>query len=213
MLLFFGIAGVIAGCASFGGRNSNSSGSDAGYTDNPVVYEDEVKKVRKDNLKTAKEAVEVDQISYKIDDITFTQKLGDHKKEDVNYLTDAVDADGNLTGDEWFVWMDLTVENVSDVEQTAVVNSNLFYGISEDMVIVETDAEAVYINPKEEDRAMNETFYCQLQPEEERKLNLGYIMDGESIIGTLYYGIGSSGSEIDHVNNKFIRVEEYWNEK
>ena len=213
MLLFFGIAGVIAGCASFGGRNSNSSGSDAGYTDNPVVYEDEVKKVRKDNLKTVEDMVEVDHISYKINKMTVSQELGDHKKEDVNYLTDETDAQGNLLGNNRFIWLELTIKNESDTEQTVIVNSNLFYGISEDQVIVEADAEAVYIKPQEKNRPLNESFYCELQPGGERELEVGYIIDRETVKGTLYYGIGSSGSDIDQIDNKFINVEEYWDEK
>ena len=213
ILLFFFIAGIMTGCSFLNKQNADRSISDPGKEDTPVTYENEVKKVRKDNLKTVEDMVEVDHISYKINKMTVSQELGDHKKEDVNYLTDETDAQGNLLGNNRFIWLELTIKNESDTEQTVIVNSNLFYGISEDQVIVEADAEAVYIKPQEKNRPLNESFYCELQPGGERELEVGYVIDRETVKGTLYYGIGSSGSDIDQIDNKFINVEEYWDEK
>lgn len=180
---------------------------------NAVTYEDETKKVIEDNLKTVNNAIEVDNISYKIIKMSVSKKLGEHNKSQVNYLTDEVDKQGNLLGENRFIWLELMVENKTDVQQEIVVNSNVFYGISDDMVVVEADAEAAYISPVENNRPPSERFHCLLKANEKRKLEIGYIIDRKSVKGTLYYGIGSSGSDIDDVNNKFINVEEYWDEK
>ena len=186
---------------------------DSENEDNAITYEDETKKVIGDNLKTVDNVIEFENISYKILKMSVDKKIGKHDKSKINYLTDEVDEQGNLLGENRFIWLELMVENTTDAEQEVVVNSNVFYGISDSMVIVEADAEAVYISPEEKNRRPSERFHCLLKPKESRKLELGYIIDRKSVKGTLYYGIGSSGSDIDDVNNKFINVEEYWHEK
>ncbi len=200
----------LSGCANTDEGNQSTNADD----ETQQEYENEQKYVVKDNIFDADESVEVDGISYQIISISSGTELGNHRKEDVNYLTDEVDEDGNFLGNNRFIWIELATKNENETKTEIVVSSNGFYCIGSDWEIFETGAEAVYISPKDTSFTKpSEVFHCILEPGETRNICLGYWIDKKNVDGHLYYGIGHSGSEIDDVNNKFLDVEEFWNEE
>ena len=192
------VMSMLSGCSL---RNISNAGQ----------YEEEDEAVTgtvlEDNKKTVDDVVLYDEIAYKINNAKITQSLDNRDKDKVNYLTDEVDEQGNLLGDNQFVWIQLEVENQSNEAKEIVLNSNTFYNITEENKTVEASAEAVYISQIEEGRQPNQSFHCLLQPQEKRELEIGYILF-ENLEGDLYYGVGNGGSSIEDVNNKFIRIEE-----
>lgn len=186
---------------------------DKGNVKKGETYENKTMKALDDNLMNANSEVIKDGIAYKITNMTSGKELGNHDMEQVNYLTDEVDKQGNLLGTYRFIWIELTVENKNDEKREVEVNSNNFYGISDAGIIAETGAEGVYISPEEDNRRPSERFHCLLQAGEKRNLELGYLIDVNNVKSALYYGIGNSGSELEDVNNKFLNVEEFWNEE
>lgn len=209
---------ILSGCTSQSNNSGNSgiaqiNGTENGSNQKTEVYEDEIKSVLKDNKLNWNDSVTIDGISYQIQNISIGKELENHNKDDINYLTDEVDENGNFLGTNRFIWMDVKIRNTGNEKKEVIVNSNNFYSISKDNVITETGAEAVYIDQDEKESNPAEHFHCDLNGGEERTITLGYWIDTRNVNGTFYYGIGNSGSSIDDVNNKFLNVEEFWNEK
>lgn len=154
--------------------------------------------------------VQFDGVSYKIESIQFTQQLGNHEKEAVNYLTDAVDENGNLMNANYFAWIKLKLKNDSGKKKEIMLNYRFscIHGNNASEVI----AEAVYISKAQSSRP-DLQFQYYLEAGEEQEVELGYWVDGDTVDGTLCYLIGYSGSQLEYSDNCFLNVEEFWNAK
>lgn len=188
----------------------NSQEDNIGQAD--VTYEDETKTVINDNKYEWNDKVQLEGITYQLVSVQCTQQLDGRDEKKVNYLTDKIDENGNLFDSEWFIWMKIKIKNEGAEQEEVIVNTNTFVNITNENVVTETGAEAVYISP-EQSEEQKEIFHCILNAGEEREVELGYQINENNVSGNLYYCIGYGGSSIDGTDNKFLNVEEFWNEK
>jgi len=190
-------------------KESNLSESDEETLVNEehlTTYADEHHYISLDNLYTLGETVNYEDAEYIVTSITITKDIGEVAKEDINYFSDEeIDEKGNLINNYSYIFVDLTVKNVSGVQKEVLLN-NTFARI-EGKEAFEAGGEARYMNPRQEKTRMADYFKYILDKKEKIQVTVLYIMPDESIIEDMYYVIGSSGSFLDNIDNKFIKVE------
>lgn len=171
----------------------------------PVPTEDELKvEVNAANIKEMNDEVQMDGISWQIMDVAFTKKIGDRDKSKINYWGEKTDEDGNLTGTEEYVWITVKVKNQNG-ERTEIYMNNPLCSIDASYMLDYTPvAEARYISQQSEDKSGVTKFHCTLQPDEEKELELGYIIYKERFDIPCYYRIGSDGDP----NSQYISLED-----
>lgn len=178
----------------------------------PAIYEDEIKKIHDASKRDSQAKVEYENIIYEVKDIEFGKQIGEHEKEAINYWNEQVDSEGNLLGDEQYIWLKLKMVNLLKKKQTVLVNYPIV-SIDSDNTVVETGAEARYIMPEEQEKETNERFHCNLDANEEVEVEIGYIISEENVSAPIYFCLGDSGAAIDNPNNIFIYLGELVDEK
>ena len=159
------------------------------------------------NIVDMDQEVVYDDIKYKISNIDITKEIGDRSVEDILFFDEKVDETGNLL-DTWsYVWMNVEVTNESKSKVDLSVNTNTFVLIKEDYEILETQTEARYIDPVG-DLGVMQKFHLVLEPQENRKVELGYIVKDEYLGDELYYCVGQLGDSTENPNNRFFKMEE-----
>lgn len=220
-ILLIGLAAVaITGCGkSSGGSDitAKSNGivkyseeADIPQTDageKPETYKDEVKTVFEANKKDMDTEVNDGDVNYKIEKVEITKKIGDHKKEAINFWNEQTNDNGDLTGDEQYIWITIKAKNCGDDDQNILLN-NLIVSINSENVVQETAAEARYIMPEQNDMGVEKRFHCLLAAGEEKEFEIGYIIEEENAPDALYYCLGDGGSTLDDPNNTFVYLGE-----
>lgn len=216
-ILLIGLAAVaITGCGKSSGDSditAKSNGivkyseeADIPQTDageKPETYKDEIKTVFEANKKDMDTEVECEHVSYKIERVEITKKIGDHKKEAINFWNEQTNDNGDLTGDEQYIWITIKAKNYGDDDQNILLN-NLIVSINSENVVQETAAEARYIMPEQNDMGPEKRFHCLLATGEEKEFEIGYIIEEENAPDALYYCLGDGGSTLDDPNNTFV---------
>lgn len=191
----------------------NSTGDDAidgksktkPLEDDPTVVFLDPLYASRDNLKPMGETVEYNGIEYTVTDVKFSKELGEHDPSQINYFDEERDEDGTLTGPQSYVFLELTIKNVSDKEREELVNHS-FVLVKEDNQIQETGTACRGVDDPQEGHTMENAHHFILKPQESAKTGLVYIIEDEYLTDELYFLVGNGGSEADRATNRFIHV-------
>lgn len=171
----------------------------------PEIYEADTIYVLKDNLRTMDETVEYQGIEYTVNSVEFTKKLGERDQSLINYFDEERDEDGNLTGAQSYIFINLTIKNVSEERREELVNKD-FVRITEDLILLETGAEARYNDNPQPGSTAFDAHHFFLEPGESATFEEIYIIDDEYLTDELCFLVGAAGSDGDNARNRFINV-------
>lgn len=177
-----------------------------------VTYEDEIITVLEDNKYSWNEVVKCENIEYQILEVVRNNEIGTKERNRMDYAESELDAEGKLTGTEEFLWIRLKIKNTGNQTEEVVLNDNTFVGITENNEVFGVSNDAVYIEPEQKGMESRERFHYEIKAGEEKEIELGYLVEPTEKVGNLYYSINRHGEELDHPDNKFLNVEEFWNE-
>lgn len=188
--------------------------SDSADTSNQKaqVYEGELKTILEENKKATYTQVEYENILYEILDVQMGKNIGTHKKENINFWNEQIDEKGNLLSSEQYVWITMKIKNLSEGKKEFLVNKSIVI-INDSNIVTETAAEARYINPEQGWSSPQKRFHCLLESGEEKEIEIGYIVSEELATDSLYFCIGSGGSQLDNPNNTYLYLGEFTNEE
>lgn len=163
--------------------------------------------IKEENKKEIPAKAEYEGVSFEIEAASVGKEIGDHDKNRINFWDEETDEQGNLTGEERYVWISLTAKNETEQEKEILVNTFRLVELREGNVLTGTGAEMRYIDPEQE-LADNpgKRFHCFFAPGEEKSLEVGYILPGEAE-GELYYHIGVWGT-FENADCVLVHLEE-----
>ena len=183
--------------------------------DNVTVetYQDEIKSVYEENKKETFTEIECENVKYKIKNVEISKNIGNHEKSRINFWNEQIDEQGNLLGNEQYIWITFKVKNSGNEKQEILLN-NLIANIDSENTVTETAAEARYIYPEQSGMSVEHRFHCILEPDEEKEVEIGYIIEEKDVQDAIYYCLGSGGgSSLDNPSNIFIYLGELEDEK
>lgn len=177
------------------------------------TYEDEIKSVYEENKKETFAEIEYENVKYKIKNVEISKNIGNHEKSQINFWNEQIDEQGNLLGNEQYIWITFKVKNSGNEKQEILLN-NLIANIDSENIVNETAAEARYIYPEQSGISVEQRFHCILEPDEEKEVEIGYIIEEKSVQDAIYYCLGSGGgAALDNPSNIFIYLGELEDEK
>ena len=177
------------------------------------IYGDEIKSVYDANKKDTFDEIEYENIKYKIEQVEITKNIGDHKKELIDFWDENIDEHGNLLGNEYYIWINIKVKNAA-TEKKEILLNNLIANIDSKNIVTETGSEARYIYPEQSGFSIEQSFHCRLEPNEERIVEIGYIIEEKNAHDAVYYCIGDGGgSSLDSPVNNFVYLGELKDDK
>lgn len=203
----------IEGGASPSSEGDNDALQDAHDTvpvsDSDITYEDPAYTVE-ENLVLMDEVVEMDGFTYQIIDFEVTKEFGDRNRETfVDYLDDVTDADNNLTGDQSYVFVTLSIQNNTDKEVEAMRAPGVVVGIDSDWEVIPLSADPVYIEELWTGGEEAMGYFYKFQPGESVTCESGYLVNDADLKvpgRTLTYEIKNTDDYAD-LENKFIQLE------
>lgn len=177
------------------------------------TYEDEIKSVYGENKKETFAEIEYENVKYKIKNVEISKDIGNHEKSQINFWNEQIDEQGNLLGNEQYIWITFKVKNSGNEKQEILLN-NLIANIDSENIVTETAAEARYIYPEQSGISVEQRFHCILEPDEEKEVEIGYIIEEKSAQDAIYYCLGpGGGAALDNPSNIFIYLGELEDEK
>lgn len=177
------------------------------------TYEDEIKSVSEENKKETFTEIEYENVKYKIENVEISKNIGDHEKSQINFWKEQIDEQGNLLGNQQYIWITFQVKN-SEKEKQEILLNNLIVNIDPDNIVTETAAEARYIYPEQRGMSAEKRFHYILEPDEEKEVEIGYIVDEKNAQDKIYYCLGAGGgSSLDNPGNSFLYLGELEDEK
>lgn len=219
---------ALAGCGSQGGREADgpdvgetaAAGPDTDALQSPHDQDTGAASPQSETdtfyLKEGQEAslgeeVEFGDFALVVSDMKITKELGGRPREKFNYWGEEMDGNGNLTGDESYLFVTVSCKNPGDAAREISLNSYQFVTIDESGQICEAAAEARYISMVQEGNSNPaEMFHYRLAPGGETgQVEIGYIIEDscmEAYAG-LYYCIGYQGSALANPENRYIKVD------
>lgn len=175
-----------------------------------VAYEDEATYTESKNMLKSTDTATVNGISYSVSNIEHTQKFGSRKPENLaDWLN--VDGEGNLSGNDSYIFLTIHFTNTTDKEVEIYRNDGRICFISSDKE-VKSASEAVYCDEYWKDGRESEVFHWILGPGESVTSEIGMLIHGrEEILGvagldetwSMYYGV-LAFDNLDHPDNLFI---------
>ncbi|SDF92809.1 hypothetical protein [Marvinbryantia formatexigens] len=194
-------AGLIVEESETGKKIMEQSAEPETYAPEPDII------IKDENKKEIPAKAEYEGVSFEIESVFIGREIGDHDKDRIDFWEEEVDEQGNLLGEERYVWISLTAKNETEQEKEILINSFRLVNVSEKNVLTGTGAEMRYINP-EQKLADNPSkrFHCFFAPGEEKSLEVGYILPEEPE-GELYYHIGVWGT-FENADCVLVHLEE-----
>lgn len=123
------------------------------------TYEDEIKSVYAENKKETFAEIEYENVKYKIKNVEISKNIGNHEKSQINFWNEQIDEQGNLLGNEQYIWITFKVKNSGNEKQEILLN-NLIVNIDSKNIVTETAAEARYIYPEQSGISVEQRFHC-----------------------------------------------------
>lgn len=180
------------------------------------VFYDEVQYAMEENILEAGAEVIYDNIAYQVLETEITNEFGNRKKEnldDVGHLY--TDENGNLTGDDKYVFVKVRFTNTSDEEKEFYRNVGRVVAINQERRIFLTGVDAVYMDPLWTEGGPTAVYHYVLKPNESVESELGYIISPSeyrfSVSDDLYYLIGTreiGTSNLGGLYNRYVKLEE-----
>lgn len=177
------------------------------------TYKDEIKSVHEENKKETFAEIEYENVKYKIENVEISKNIGNHEKSQIDFWNEQIDEQGNLLGNEQYIWITFKVKNSGNEKQEILLN-NLIANIDSENIVTETAAQARYIYPEQSGMSVEQSFHCILEPDEEKEVEIGYIIEEKNVQDAIYYCLGpGGGSSLDNPGNIFIYLGELEDEK
>ncbi|TGY97732.1 hypothetical protein E5329_03765 [Petralouisia muris] len=185
--------------------NTDGKPQDIGSPD--VEYVDD-EYAMSDNLLPFGSEIVYEDISYKVLNVEKTKKFGGRIRNNLNDLSfEGIDSEGNLKGNETYVFLKICFTNTSEKEKEIYRNQGVITGIAEDFQIFQLSADTVYIDQFWNGGDESSVQHYVLKPGESVESEVGYLLQDADVQGKLYYMIGDT-SEYDDIDNKFVALEE-----
>lgn len=187
-------------------QNENSADADAD------VFYDEAQYAMEDNILEDGTEIIYNDISYQVLETEITKQFGNRKKENLSDVAFAwADGNGNLTGDDKYVFVKIRFTNKSNEEKEIYRNAGKIVAIDQDGKIFQTGGDVVYMDTLWEKGEKTEIYHYVLKPNESVESELAYIiLPNEfkfSVSDDLFYMVGDT-SEYGNVNNQYVKLEE-----
>lgn len=144
-------------------------------------------------------------ISYSVLDVQRTKEFGSRTLENLNDLsTGGTDGNGNLLGDEDYLFLTIQFTNITDETVEILRNQGGLRIINSEGRVLHCNSEIVYCDQKWDDGTPSEMFHWVLAPNESVTSEMGWIIRGQSetskaLLGdsgdwSLYYEVAVSDS-------------------
>lgn len=179
---------------------------------NADIFIDETQYALEENMLEAGTEIIYDDISYQVLETEITNQFGNRNIEnldDVGLMW--ADENGNLTGDNKYVFIKLRFTNKSDEEKEISRNAGRVVAINQDREIFYTGTEVVYIDQLWTKGKKSETYHYVLKPNESVESEIAFILlpneYNYSTSDELFYLIGDTG-EFGNVINRYVKLEE-----
>ncbi len=147
--------------------------SNNGESDNPEAESSADSANASDNTVTA------EGLTFTFHEVEVTKKIGAHQKSKMLIWNESTDEAGNLTSDDTYVFIRITIKNESDSVREELVN-----GVKlRPLVDGEFTLGGIEMRYFEQglDPDAREFFYYTFQPHEEATFDLGYIVEDEAL--------------------------------
>lgn len=221
-----GCADDVSGGTASGGMEEyvqiSSAGAEDGLPDqtsvtlqdsSDVTYADTVY-LQDQNILERSDTALANGISHAVLDMECTQAFGSRKLENLSDWI-AVDANGNLTTEESYLFMTIQFTNTTDRPVEIYRNQGGIYAISSEKEILEYSSAAVYYDEPWNKGEEGEVFHWVLEPGESITSEIGWLLPAweevKSDFGTdrswsLYYGVMVDSSR-EYPENLYINLE------
>lgn len=221
-----GCAGDVSGGTASGGMeeyvHTSSAGAEDGISDQTTVTLQDSSDVipadtvylQDQNMLGRSDTALVNGISHTVLDLECTQAFGSRKLENLSDWI-AVDANGNLTTEESYLFMTIQFTNTTDQRVEIYRNQGGIYAISPEKEILEYSSAAIYYDEPWNRGEEGEVFHWVLEPGESITSEIGWLLPaweqvkndfGADRSWSLYYGV-MVGSGREYPDNRYIDLE------
>lgn len=175
------------------------------------IFYDEAQYAMNENILEGTDEIIYDDISYQVLETEITNQFGNRKKENLSDVASVrADENGNLVGDDKYVFVKIRFTNKSKGEKEIYRNTGRIVAISQDRKISLTGGDAVYVDTLWTKGEKTEIYHYVLKPNESVESELAYIILPKefniSASDELFYMVGDK-SEFGNVNNKYVKLE------
>lgn len=193
-------------------KNQNMDNPDISVSvSQSVTYEGEEVYIKDGQEVGLNAEIEQDGCIWMVSFIEITKELGNRSQTDFNYWGESIDALGNLTENQSYLFVTVSCRNSSGSVKEVLLNSNGFVAVDKAGQLFETGSEARYISKKQDGNgSLEKVFHYILEDGEETGLiEIGYIIE-DSVVNdynNLYYCVGMQGSQLGNPENRYIKVD------
>lgn len=218
----------LAGCMADNNPNESENGliqrkADAGMdveTKNNIKQDEgsmdvemEPQYAMKDNILEAGTEIVCDEIAYQVLETEITNQFGNRKKENLNDVAlEYADGNGNLTGDNKYVFLKIRFTNKSSEEREILRNAGTLVLMKEDRRCFQASADVVYMDTLWTKGEKSSEYHYVLKPGESVESELAYAILPDHVFPAalsddLFYMVGNSG-ELGSADNYYVKLEE-----
>lgn len=196
--------------AETGQEGSQGSAQDAAESGKPGLdgaeYTEGIASIQQEEIRQMGDALMYEGCSFSLLSYEKTQTFGDRVPENLNdWFT--TDADKNLTGDSYYIFLTLCITNEGDVPVQVHRTHGELAAVQENMEYV-TVGEPCYVDEEYTGGAPSSVWAWKFEPGESITCEVGYIVEGEYLGDSpysLYYKF--TASENEEFADRFIKLE------
>lgn len=211
---------AVSGISGEGGSGASGQSKAGAGSRGDVYYIDDLY-TKEENILPVTQSVSAEGISYKIENVEYTESFGNRNRQNLNLFIPAADADNQGTLPEGFQYLFLTITftNTTDQPQEIVRTSNGIWAIGDSLVTVPWTSDACYYDTDWEKGTENEKHHWVLEPGASVTSEIGWVIESSGRLleadPTLESRMGSTGpyklyyhvKEYDGINENSYFVE------
>ena len=221
------MAAGLSACSQSNARLEGKSGivkdeaskteGDTGVVDKATVTYVDAEYVNKDDIVSVDDTIEINGITYKIEEYEHTTEFGNRNKDTVlDYLKDlygeAIDDNYNLSNGNSYIFITLTIvyKDGDDKQIEGNRNVGVLYAIKDDMERIQENSDCVYIDNYWTEGKENERYHYVLGAGESVTSEVGYIIQDEWMSEDskyIYYCIEGIDSKTNDKVQKYFKLE------
>lgn len=148
------------------------------------------------NIVKPESTVVFENVEYKLSKIEITKKIGDWDRSLFNPLWEETDEKGNITNDNSYGFVHVTINNKNNSNKEICIGSTLdFSAINDDGSANGVACEPVYLNPSQNKDDPHRAMMYMLEPNKTYEIEIAFLLEDSMVNKNLYFMIGSMGYE------------------